>query len=74
VGEHTLGSVGGRGGVEAAAADPSDRHTCAGRKLLDAVEDRRRLELLGHPHVADRAAAGGQQLGDGLAPLDLLAS
>jgi hypothetical protein len=73
VGEHALGSVGGRLGFEAAAAHPSHRDPGGGGEVGDAVEDGGPVEVLGHPDVDGGAAPGGEELGDGLPALDLLA-
>ena len=42
--------------------------------LHDLVEDGRRVDALGHPHVVDLPPAGPEQLGHRLATLDLLAA
>ena len=73
-GQHPLGGVGAGGGGQPSCRDHHQPGAPARRQALDLVDLRRRLEVLGHPHLAHRTPTGGQQLPHRLATLDLLAA
>ena len=74
LGQHALGRLGSGGGGELGAAHVAHRHTDALGQLRDVVEHHRVVLIAGHPHLADLAGAGQQQLTHRLAPLDLVAT
>src|SRR6185437_15691898 len=73
-GQHPLGGVGSGFGVETPAGHHLHPDVPAGGQSLDPVELGGRVLPVGDPQLADRAAAGGQELQDGLAALHLVAA
>ncbi len=74
VGQHALGGVGAGLGVQLAAADLADGDAVLGGQLDDLVDDRRRIQVVGQPHLPDLATPGEQQLAHRLPALDLVAA
>jgi len=60
--------------LQLAARHLEDRHALCVGEFLDVLDDRCRVDVTRHPDLAHLAAAGDQQLTDGLTTLHLLAA